>query len=137
MAEYDEEELSKAFGLYDVEKVGRIQSNDLAKALKSFSSDIEATHEDLEEFKDRVKKRDKLTFDDFKDAVCWIELRQAFRRFDTDNRGWISPAMLREIVKPILEVDITEEELDQIILDADQDRNGQIDIKEFVDLMMS
>ena len=53
------------------------------------------------------------------------ELRAAFRIFDPDKSGYISGAVLRNIVTTMGDV-LTDEEVAEFITDADTDGSGQI-----------
>lgn len=56
------------------------------------------------------------------------ELRQAFKVFDRDNSGTISPDELRHVLESIGDR-VTGQELDEMMKEADLDRNGSIDCK--------
>ena len=56
------------------------------------------------------------------------ELRAAFRVFDKDNNGTIDTAELRQLMKSIGE-DLTDEQIEEMIREADQDGDGSIDCK--------
>ena len=54
------------------------------------------------------------------------ELRAAFRVFDKDDNGTIDTAELRQLMKSIGE-DLTDEQIEEMIREADQDGDGSID----------
>ena len=56
------------------------------------------------------------------------ELRAAFRVFDKDDNGTIDTAELRQLMKSIGE-DLTDEQIEEMIREADQDGDGSIDCK--------
>lgn len=60
------------------------------------------------------------------------ETRAAFNVFDKDGSGTISADELRQVMKSLGE-NLTDEEIDEMIREADKDRNGTIDC-EFVPL---
>ena len=64
------------------------------------------------------------------------ELVEAFRVFDRDGNGFISAAELRS-VKNGLGENLTDEDVDEMIRDADIDGDGQINYEEFVKMMVS
>jgi hypothetical protein len=56
------------------------------------------------------------------------ETRAAFNVFDKDGSGTISADELRQVMKSLGE-NLTDEEIDEMIREADKDRNGTIDCK--------
>lgn len=58
------------------------------------------------------------------------ETRAAFAVFDQDGSGTISADELRQVMKSLGE-DLTDREIDEMIAEADKDRNGSIDCKLF------
>lgn len=62
------------------------------------------------------------------------EVIDAFKGFDKGNTGFISAAELRNILTNLGEK-ISEDEVDEMINEADVDRNGQIDYVKFVNKM--
>ena len=59
------------------------------------------------------------------------EVIEAFQILDNDSSGFISVAMMRNIISN-LEENLTEEEINAIINMADADPNGMIDYKQFI-----
>ena len=64
------------------------------------------------------------------------QLQEAFAVFDKDRTGKISAAELRHTISNLGEV-VDEDELDDMISDADKDGDGQIDYNEFVNILMN
>lgn len=64
------------------------------------------------------------------------DLRDAFRVFDADGNGFISLDELRRVMLDLGER-LSDEELAQMLLEADGDGDGQINYSEFAKLMMS
>ena len=60
-----------------------------------------------------------------KDADTEEEIREAFRVFDKDSNGFISAAELRHVMTNLGEK-LTDEEVDEMIREADIDGDGQI-----------
>ena len=54
------------------------------------------------------------------------DIREAFKVFDCDNNGYISAAELRHVMTSIGEK-LTDDEVDEMIREADQDGDGRID----------
>ena len=61
-----------------------------------------------------------------KDTDSEEEIREAFKVFDRDNNGFISATELRHVMTSIGEK-LTDDEVDEMIREADQDGDGRID----------
>ena len=66
-----------------------------------------------------------------KDTDSEEELKEAFKVFDKDGNGFISAAELRHVMTNLGEK-LTDEEVDEMIREADIDGDGQINYEEFV-----
>jgi len=62
-------------------------------------------------------------------------LLTAFKLFDKDGKGTIGKKDLKNLLNE-MKVDLTDEELHDILNDIDEDGNGQIEFKEFKAFMM-
>ncbi|KAL6847077.1 hypothetical protein ACP4OV_022930 [Aristida adscensionis] len=69
------------------------------------------------------------------DGEAEEELREAFKVFDKDQNGFISAAELRHVMISLGEK-LTDEEVAQMIREADLDGDGQVNFDEFVRMMM-
>lgn len=63
------------------------------------------------------------------------EIREAFRVFDKNGDGFISAAELRHVMTNLGEK-LTDDQVDEMIREADLDNDGQIDWNEFVRMMV-
>ena len=70
-----------------------------------------------------------------KDGNSEEEILDAFKVFDTDGNGFISAAELKHIMFNLGE-NMTDEEIDEMIRQADIDGDGQINYEEFVKMIM-
>ena len=68
-----------------------------------------------------------------KDTDSEEEIREAFKVFDRDNNGFISAAELRHVMTSIGEK-LTDDEVDEMIREADQDGDGRIDCMSWLPL---
>merc|ERR1712111_220301 len=64
------------------------------------------------------------------------ELKDAFRIYDTEGQGFITNDTLREIITELL-APLTDEELDGIVEELDEDGSGSMDFDEFCEMMMT
>ena len=71
-----------------------------------------------------------------KDTDYEEEIIEAFKVFDKDGNGFISAAESRHIMTNLGE-GLTNEEVDEMIAEADVDVAGQINYEEFVKMMMA
>ncbi|WAR18646.1 CALM-like protein [Mya arenaria] len=62
------------------------------------------------------------------------EIREAFKIFDKDGNGLISPGELRGVMGNLGEK-LTDEEVEEMIKEADLDGDGMINYEEFVKMM--
>ncbi|MCJ1289774.1 hypothetical protein MMC34_001307 [Xylographa carneopallida] len=98
------------------------------KAMEHLSFSCSGLTEDFSEFLTMMARK-------MKDTDSEDEIREAFKVFDRDNNGFISAAELRHVMTSIGEK-LTDDEVDEMIREADQDGDGRIDYNEFVQLMM-
>ena len=71
-----------------------------------------------------------------KDTDTEEELIDAFKVFDRDGNGLISAAELRHVMTNLGEK-LSDEEVDEMIKEADIDCDGHINYEEFVRMMMA
>merc|ERR1712193_387216 len=64
------------------------------------------------------------------------ELKDAFRIYDKNGEGFITIDTLRGLISELL-APLTDEELDGIIAELDEDGSGTMDFDEFCEMMMS
>jgi len=145
--EFSEEQLAEfreAFALFDKDGDGRITAVELGTVMRSLGQN--PTEADLRDIIHEVDDNNDLTidFDEFlsmlqkkmKDADQEAELREAFRVFDRDGNGFISASELRHVMTNLGEK-LTDEEVDEMIHEADLNGDGMVNYEEFVNLMMA
>jgi calmodulin len=70
-----------------------------------------------------------------KDSDLDDEIREAFQVFDKDGNGTISSHEMRAIIQSIR--GIPEDDIEEMLKEADSDNDGEIDYEEFIKLMGS
>ena len=63
------------------------------------------------------------------------ELKEAFRIYDKEGQGFITTDILKEILREI-DTTLTEDDLDNIIEEVDEDGSGTLDFDEFQEMMI-
>ncbi|XP_058824049.1 calmodulin-like [Topomyia yanbarensis] len=136
------EELWEAFSLFDTNADGTITSSELGTVLRSLGKNV--SDAEVEELLKEVSAdfEGRILFADFvslmtvrlKDFNSEDELKEAFRIFDRNGNGLISAEELRAALKSFGE-QLTEEEVDELLREADTNCDGQIDYEEFVKMI--
>ena len=88
-------------------------------------------------------KSGNIDFDEFcvmmgrqmKDKNAQRDLKNAFQSFDRDGNGFISAPELRHLMSTLGQK-LTEEEINEMIDEADEDGDAQISFEEFQQMMM-
>ncbi|OAY42108.1 calmodulin-like protein 11 isoform X2 [Manihot esculenta] len=137
-------EFQEAFCLLDKDGDGRITFEELATAIKSL--DQNPTEEELQSMINEVDVdgNGTIEFGEFlnlkarkmKETEAEEELKEAFKVFDKDQDGYISPNELRHVMINLGEK-LTDEEVEQMIREADLDGDGQVNYEEFVRMMLA
>jgi len=137
-------ELKDAFEMFDRDKDGLISNKELGNILRSLGhepndveiadmiNDVDSDEDgkiDFNEFMHLMHKRAK-------DSDIEEELCEAFRLFDKESEGRISSSEFRHIMLTLGER-LSEDEVDEMIKEADSKGDGYIYYKEFVKVMLS
>ncbi|XP_043230340.1 caltractin-like isoform X1 [Amphibalanus amphitrite] len=140
--EEQKSDIREAFDLFDTEGTGTIDSKDLKVALRALG--FEPRKEEIKKMVAEVDKDNsgKICFDDFlalmtskmaeKDTK--EEILKAFRLFDDDETGKISFKNLKRVSEELGE-NLTDEELQEMIEEADLDGDSEINQDEFLRIM--
>ncbi|XP_053609009.1 calmodulin-A-like isoform X4 [Plodia interpunctella] len=137
-------EFKEAFMLFDKDEDGTITMAELGVVMRSLGQRPSET-----ELRDMVKEVDQdgngtIEFNEFlqmmskkmRGADGEDELREAFRVFDKNNDGLISSVELRHVMTNLGEK-LSEEEVDDMIREADLDGDGMVNYAEFVTILTS
>jgi len=137
-------EYTDAFKLFDADGNGHIDAAELQDVLKKIG--IEATIEQAKEMIAEVDTDKNGTIElaefitmmekhDAENETDDIEgLQMAFRAFDLDGNGKIDREELAQVMKNLGQ-ELTPEEIDAMMKEADTDGDGSIDFEEFKALM--
>ncbi|XP_044255898.1 caltractin [Tribolium madens] len=142
LTEEQKNDIKEAFDLFDNEGAGKIDAKDLKVAIRALGFEPKK-----EEIKKMIADIDthgtgKLSFDDFLQLMTVKmaekdskeEIMKAFRLFDDDDTGKISFKNLKRVAKELGE-NLTDEELQEMIDEADRDGDGEINQEEFLRIM--
>ncbi|BET03410.1 efhand [Nesidiocoris tenuis] len=137
-------EFKEAFMLFDKDEDGAITMAELGVVMRSLGQRPTET-----ELRDMVNGVDQdgngsIEFNEFlqmmskkmKGAEGEDELREAFRVFDKNNDGLISNSELRHVMTNLGEK-LSDEEVDDMIKEADLDGDGMVNYDEFVTILTS
>ena len=132
------------FDKYDSNKDGNVNSIELANILKAI--DINASNEEI---RDIIAELDlegngEINYEDFvtimkkreKDVDNEEEVINAFKLFDKEGNGLININELKHIMLTVGN-NITEEELNDLLKEADTDNDGYINYEEFIRSLLS
>jgi calmodulin len=136
-------EFREAFALFDKNGDGEITSKELGTVMRSLGQN--PSESELQDMINEVDTDNNGTIDfpefltmmarKVKETDSEEEIRQAFKAFDHDNNGFISATELRHVMTSLGE-NLTDDEVDEMIREADQDGDRRIDYNEFVQLML-
>lgn len=142
LTEQQLEDCRAAFDMFDKDGDGTVTTEELTAVLRSMGQN--PTEAVVQEMMDDVDTDGSGTveFDEFVGLMTKYllssnpeeDLRESFKVFDKDGNGFISAAELRLVMTNLGEK-MTDAEVDEMILEADLDGDGQINYEEFVRMM--
>lgn len=134
-------EFKETFVLFDKDGNGYITMEELKTAMKSLGQS--STEAELQNIIDQADSdRDgTISFPEFlnymaskvKQTDAEDEIRQAFRLFDEDGNGFVSAAELHHVMSNMGDK-LTDEEVEQMIRNADVDGDGQVNYEGMMSL---
>ncbi|XP_030383618.1 caltractin [Scaptodrosophila lebanonensis] len=135
-------DIKKAFDLFDTQCTGFIEVKELRVAIRALG--FEPKKEEIKRMMDEIDKdrSGRIAFNDFlhimrikmseKDSMQ--EMQKAFLFFDDDRTGRISFANLKRVAQELGEK-LTDEELQEMIDEADLDGDGEVCRAEFLSVL--
>ncbi|KAJ3160909.1 hypothetical protein HDU86_008271 [Geranomyces michiganensis] len=136
------QEIREAFDLFDTDGSGTIDTKELKVAMRALG--FEPKKEELKKMVAEVDRTGSgvIDFNDFLELMTGKmsekdtreEIVKAFRLFDDDDTGKISFKNLKRVAKELGE-NLTDEELQEMIDEADRDGDGEISQEEFLRIM--
>ena len=144
LSEETKEHYMDAFNMFDTNHDGTINSQKIGELMRKLGKN--PTDLELKQIIENIAKPGlkQIGFDDFvdlmeqknKESDPEIEIINTFQIFDTDNNGLISKENLFHIIRTFGET-LTDEEIQEIITEADVDGDGYINYEEFVRMMIT
>ncbi|CAA6662748.1 unnamed protein product [Spirodela intermedia] len=142
LTEEETSEFHEAFCLVDRDGEGCITLEELAAVIRSLTPN--ATSQGLRQISREVDADGSVTIE-FRQFlnIIWEtklevdaeeELKESFKVFDKDQDGFISAFELRTVMASLGEK-LTDEEVEQMIREADVDGDGKVNYEEFVRMM--
>ncbi|KAK2849307.1 hypothetical protein Q5P01_009141 [Channa striata] len=142
LTEEQKQEIREAFELFDTDGSGFIDVKELKVAMRALG--FEPKKEEIKKMIGEVDKEctGKISFTNFLAVMTQKmaekdskeEILKAFRLFDDDETGKISFKNLKRVAKELGE-NLTDEELQEMIDEADRDGDGEVNQQEFLRIM--
>ncbi len=142
LTEEQKQEIKEAFDLFDTDGSEKIDAKELKVAMRALG--FEPKNEEIKKMISDIDKDGSGTIDfhEFLEMMTAKmssrdskeEILKAFRLFDDDETGKITLKNLRRVAKEIGE-NMTDEELQEMIEEADLDGDNEIDVEEFLRIM--
>ena len=132
------------FDYFDRNKDGEITLGELGEVLRALGEN--PTEEELGEIMIQIDgdKFGRMNFKEFievysrkvEDPDTDEDLVEGFKLFDKDNKGLITLDQMKYLLTELVP-SLSEEEAEEIVKEADFNKSGDIDIKEFVKIILS
>jgi Ca2+-binding EF-hand superfamily protein len=142
LTEEQKQEIKEAFDLFDTDGSGSIDAKELKVAMRALG--FEPKKEEIQKMIQDVDDDGSGTieFPEFMTMMAQKilnrdpkdEILKAFRLFDDDETGKISFKNLKRVAKELGER-MTDEELQEMIDEADRDGDGEVNEEEFLRIM--
>jgi centrin-1 len=142
LTDEQKQEIREAFDLFDTDGSGSIDAVELKVAMRALgfeskSEDIRKMLEKIDEDRSGVIEFDefvKMMTDKMGERDTKEKILSAFQLFDTDGTGKISFMNLKRVSKNLGQI-LTDDELHEMIEEADRNQDGFVDKEEFYKIM--
>ncbi|KAK6589652.1 centrin [Cryptosporidium xiaoi] len=141
LSEQQKLEIKEAFELFDGDSIGYIDIKEVKVAMRALGFDPKK--EELKKLSSNLESSNGMvSYNEFYDLVETKilqrdpreEIIKAFKLFDDDGTGKISFKNLKRVAKELGE-NISDEEIQEMIDEADRDGDGEINQEEFIRIM--
>eukprot|EP00743_Colponemidia_sp_Colp-15_P000950 GILK01001049.1.p1 GENE.GILK01001049.1~~GILK01001049.1.p1 ORF type:complete len:186 (+),score=51.18 GILK01001049.1:49-558(+) len=142
LTEEQKAEIKEAFDLFDTDGSGTIDAKELKVALRALG--FEPKKEELKKLISDIDKdgTGAIDFNEFLEIMTAKmserdskeEILKAFRLFDSEDCGKITLKDLQRVARELGE-NMTDEELREMITEADLDQDGAVNEEEFLNIM--
>merc|ERR1711963_1260506 len=140
--------LKVCFDLFDTKKQDYLSADDLGEIMRAMG--FRPTEEELVDLVNEIDEdgSGQIEFPEFAQLCATFlvedpdietmkkELKDAFRIYDKEGQGFITTETLRGLIGELL-APLTDEELEGIIEELDEDGSGSMDFDEFCEMMMT
>ncbi len=130
-------EIEAAFDFLDIERRGMVSLSNVRNRMGAFYGSLP-----MKEYKLLLGDKTELTVEDLyeilSDSVVsnFDPVLEAFKVYDPENRGYIDVELLRSIYTKLGLGDLTSEDLDILVKNADFDGDGVIGLEDFRQLSL-
>ncbi|KAF8819391.1 putative centrin [Cardiosporidium cionae] len=142
LTDQQRQEIKEAFDLFDTDGSGKIDRKELMVAMKALG--FEPNKEEVRRMVDEVDKDGSGTIG-LSDYIEFMtrkmserdpleEMSKAFRLFDHDSSGYITFEKLKRVAEELGE-NMTDDELREMIYEADRSGDGKVNIDDFQRIM--
>jgi Ca2+-binding EF-hand superfamily protein len=133
-------DIKQAFDQFDSKAEGVIESKQLKYAMRALG--FEPKKDDIKKLMEQIDKNGLICYEDFLSVMAKRftekdtndEIMKAFQLFDIDKSGTISFDNLKTVAKELGE-NLTDEELREMITEADRDGDNEVNCQEFLRIM--
>lgn len=146
LTDEQKQEIREAFELFDADKNGFVDGHEMKVSMRALGFDVK--RDEIAQYMQDCAARDQqgqplmdlpgfmdIMTEKFSQRDPREEMIKAFQLFDENNTGKISLRSLRRVARELGE-NMTDEELQAMIDEFDTDQDGEINLEEFLTIML-